>query len=73
MSAQPSHHVFFLLRVQLSILASVILEEKQRRKASKYAKKRQLKKEVQSTVEATAAEQDEGEIWAQCRACWDIL
>lgn len=48
--------------VQLSILASVILEEKQRKKASKHAKKRQLKKEVQ-IVETTPAESDEGEIW----------
>lgn len=58
----PSLFLFFLLGVQLSILASVILEEKQRKKASKYAKKRQLKKEVQ-IVETTPAESDEGEIW----------
>lgn len=74
MTAQPSHHCFcfFLLGVQLSILASVILEEKQRKKASKYAKKRQLKKEVQ-IVETTPAESDEGEIWGMAWWCLKSL
>lgn len=62
MTAQPSHHCFFCLEFSYQSWISD-LEEKQRKKASKYAKKRQLKKEVQSTVETTPAEPDEGEIW----------